>query len=65
MAHFNKFTSKASGSLGASEPSERVVSMALERTGPVTCVTIPDGLAMQAHGAFAGKELLDMVSLTK
>jgi len=31
LAHFTEFSSRASGSLGASEPSVRVVKMALER----------------------------------
>lgn len=54
LAHFNGFTSKASGSLGASQPAARVVKMALERKGGVKCVTVPDELSMQALGLFAG-----------
>jgi L-serine/L-threonine ammonia-lyase len=54
LAHFNGFTSKASGSLGASQPAGRVVKMALERKGGVKCVTVPDELSMQALGSFAG-----------
>lgn len=54
LAHFNRFTSKASGSLGASQPAARVVKMALERKGGVKCVTVPDELSMQTLGLFAG-----------
>lgn len=54
LAHFNGFTSKASGSLGASQPAARVVKMALERKGGVKCVTVPDELSMQALLSFAG-----------
>ncbi|KAF8061480.1 tryptophan synthase beta subunit-like PLP-dependent enzyme [Lyophyllum atratum] len=53
LAHFNKFTSKASGSLGASQPSAKVVKMALEREGDVKCVSVPDELSMQALVSFA------------
>ncbi|KAF5387083.1 hypothetical protein D9615_001802 [Tricholomella constricta] len=53
LAHFNKFTSKASGSLGASQPAAKVVKMALEREGGVKCVSVPDELSMQALVSFA------------
>ncbi|KAG6861718.1 hypothetical protein C0995_012722 [Termitomyces sp. Mi166 len=53
LAHFNKFTSKASGSLGASQPSPRVVKMALSRPGSVVCTSVPDELSMQALAKFA------------
>ncbi|CAK5279537.1 unnamed protein product [Mycena citricolor] len=52
LAHFSSFHSKASGSLGASQPAAGVVKMALERSGPVFCVTVPDELSMQAACAF-------------
>ncbi|KAF7322786.1 PALP domain-containing protein [Mycena chlorophos] len=53
LARFSTFSSKASGSLGASSPAAGVVKMALDRAGPVTCVTLPDELSMQAASAFA------------
>ncbi|PFH52384.1 hypothetical protein AMATHDRAFT_189529 [Amanita thiersii Skay4041] len=53
LAHFNGFSSKASGSLGASEPSAAVVKMALERSGGTVCVSVPDELSMQACVNFA------------
>ncbi|KAG5652962.1 hypothetical protein H0H81_002970, partial [Sphagnurus paluster] len=53
LAHFNKFTSKASGSLGASQPAARVVKMALQRVGQVKCVSVPDALSMQTLVALA------------
>ena len=55
LAHFDTFTSKASGSLGASQPSARVVKMALERDGGVKCVSVPDELSMQTLVSFAGR----------
>lgn len=54
LAHFNGFSSKASGSLGASQPSARVVKMALERQGSVQCVSIPDELSMHSLLSFLG-----------
>ncbi|KAF7295118.1 PALP domain-containing protein [Mycena indigotica] len=53
LAHFSSFASKASGSLGASQPAAGVVKMALERAGPVISVTVPDELSMQAAYNFA------------
>ncbi|KAK7042122.1 PALP domain-containing protein [Favolaschia claudopus] len=53
LAHFSFFSSKASGSLGASEPVAGVVRKALDRKGPVTCVTVPDELSMHAGYSFA------------
>jgi len=53
LAHFSSFSSKASGSLGASQPAAGVVNMALHRAGPVICVSVPDELSMQAACAFA------------
>lgn len=53
LARFNKFTSKASGSLGAPQPASKVVKMALEREGIVKCVSVPDELSMQALVSFA------------
>lgn len=54
LAHFKRFRSKASGSLGASQPSPRVVKMALERQGGVTCASLPDELSMQTLVTFTG-----------
>lgn len=61
LAFFHRFSSRASGSLGASSPSPGVVKMALERKGGVKCVTIPDELAMQAAMDFAGVLLAHLV----
>lgn len=55
LAHFTEFSSKASGSLGASEPSVEVVKMALERPGGVKTVSVPDELSMEALISFASK----------
>ncbi|KAJ7905260.1 tryptophan synthase beta subunit-like PLP-dependent enzyme [Mycena olivaceomarginata] len=52
-AHFSAFSSKASGSLGASLPAAGVVKRALERAGRVICVSVPDELSMQAASLFA------------
>jgi len=52
LAHFTEFSSKASGSLGASEPSVGVVKMALERPGGVKTVSVPDELSMEALTSF-------------
>jgi len=54
LAKFNGFSSKASGSLGASQPATEVVKMALVRKGGVRCVSVPDELSMQAAGSFVG-----------
>ncbi|KAF8655861.1 hypothetical protein AX16_002944 [Volvariella volvacea WC 439] len=53
MSHFSQFTSKASGSLGAPQPSPGVMTMAIERVGDVRCVSVPDELSMQAAVQFA------------
>ncbi|KAJ6623402.1 tryptophan synthase beta subunit-like PLP-dependent enzyme [Mycena sp. CBHHK59/15] len=53
LAHFSAFSSRASGSLGASQPAAGVVKMALERAGGVVCVSVPDELSMQAAYTFA------------
>ncbi|KAF7338500.1 PALP domain-containing protein [Mycena venus] len=53
LAHFSAFSSKASGSLGASQPAAGVVKKALDRAGRVICVSIPDELSMQAASLFA------------
>jgi len=53
LAHFTEFLSKASGSLGASEPAVEVVKMALERPGGVKTVSVPDGMSMEALTSFA------------
>ncbi|KAI3601239.1 serine dehydratase [Moniliophthora roreri] len=53
MVHFHEFSSKASGSLGASQPSAHVLKMALERQGDVRCVSVQDELSMRAAIRFA------------
>ncbi|KAJ7273476.1 tryptophan synthase beta subunit-like PLP-dependent enzyme [Mycena haematopus] len=53
LAHFSSFLSKASGSLGASQPTAGVVRKALDRTGHVFCVSVADELSMQAAYLFA------------
>ncbi|KAJ7172729.1 tryptophan synthase beta subunit-like PLP-dependent enzyme [Mycena filopes] len=53
LAHFSSFSSEASGSLGASQPAAGVVRKALDRAGPVICVSVPDELSMQAAYSFA------------
>lgn len=55
LAHFTELSSRASGSLGASEPSVGVVKMALERPGGVKTVSVPDELSMEALTLFASK----------
>ena len=55
MAHFTEFSSKASSSLGASEPSAGVLKMALERPEGVKTVSVPDELSMEALVPFASK----------
>ncbi|KAI0807249.1 tryptophan synthase beta subunit-like PLP-dependent enzyme [Fomes fomentarius] len=52
IAHLEKLTSRAT-SLGASSPSAGVVRLALERSGGIKSVCIPDELAMQASLHFA------------
>ncbi|KAJ7063083.1 tryptophan synthase beta subunit-like PLP-dependent enzyme [Mycena amicta] len=52
LAHFDSFSSIAS-SLAASQPAAGVVKLALERVGPVICVSVPDELSMQAACRFA------------
>ncbi|KAJ3990010.1 tryptophan synthase beta subunit-like PLP-dependent enzyme [Lentinula detonsa] len=66
LAHFNSFHSKASGSLGASQPATGTVRMALERKGGIRCVTIPDELCMQSAIAFANdhKTLVELACST-
>ena len=54
LARFSRFSSRASGSLGASVPSAGVVKMALERTGGTKCVSVADELSMEACLKFAG-----------
>jgi L-serine/L-threonine ammonia-lyase len=55
LAHFHKFDSKASGSLGASEPAAAVVRMALDWPGGVHCVSVPDAISMETLALFASK----------
>lgn len=56
LAHFQKFSSKASGSLGASQPAEAVVRVALDWPGGVKCVSVPDELSMEALTLFANDQ---------
>ncbi|KAG8928874.1 hypothetical protein FRC02_006369 [Tulasnella sp. 418] len=51
-ARLSKIDTRAS-SLGAKEPSEEVVKMALDRPGPIALVRINDEMAMQAALSFA------------
>jgi L-serine/L-threonine ammonia-lyase len=60
LAHFTSFWSKASGSLGASEPAAGVVKMALERAGGIKTTSVPDELSMATLVSFAGKSTLGM-----
>ncbi|PPQ64664.1 hypothetical protein CVT26_002754 [Gymnopilus dilepis] len=53
LSRFSSFSSKASGSLGASEPAAGVVRMALDRKGGVKTTSVPDELSMEALAAFA------------
>lgn len=53
LAHFTEFHSIATGSLGASQPSARVVAKALARDGGIKCASIPDFLSMKAAVQFA------------
>jgi L-serine/L-threonine ammonia-lyase len=55
MAHFNRFSSRASGSLGASQPSAGVLKMALERLGGVRSYSVPDELSMEGLVKFVGE----------
>ena len=60
LAHFASFWSKASGSLGASEPAAGVVKMALERAGGIKTISVPDELSMATLASFAGESALSM-----
>ncbi|KAJ3935423.1 MAG: tryptophan synthase beta subunit-like PLP-dependent enzyme [Lentinula lateritia] len=66
LAQFDRFHSRASGSLGASRPATGSVRMALEREGGIRCVTIPDELSMQSAVAFADdhKALVELACST-
>ncbi|GAW07424.1 l-serine dehydratase l-threonine deaminase [Lentinula edodes] len=66
LAQFVSFHSRASGSLGASQPATGSVRMALEREGGIRCVTIPDELSMQSAVAFADdhKALVELACST-
>lgn len=55
LAHYNSFSSRASGSLGASQPAAAVVKMALERQGSIKSISVPDELSMEALRLFAGE----------
>lgn len=56
LAHFSTFTSRAAGSLGASQPAPRVLQLALQRKGGIRSVTVADHLSMNAAVQFAGEE---------
>ncbi|TFK42925.1 tryptophan synthase beta subunit-like PLP-dependent enzyme [Crucibulum laeve] len=58
LAHFNSFSSKASGSLGASQPAAGVAKMALERKGDLKSISVPDELSMEALAMFANDHKL-------
>jgi L-serine/L-threonine ammonia-lyase len=45
-------------SLGATSPAGGVVRLALDRSTPVVCVSVPDELSMQAALGFAGESSL-------
>ncbi|KAF5376551.1 hypothetical protein D9757_008299 [Collybiopsis confluens] len=66
LAHFKGFSSKASGSLGASQPATGAVKMALARKGGIQCVSVPDELSMQSAVAFANdhKTLVELACST-
>lgn len=66
MAHFNGFSSRASGSLGASQPSAAVLKMALERPGGVHSYSVPDELSMESLVKFANdhKMLVELACST-
>jgi L-serine/L-threonine ammonia-lyase len=53
LSHQLRFSSAASGSLGASLPSAIALKKALQREGGITCVSVPDALAMQTVCRFA------------
>lgn len=55
LAHFSKFSSLASGSLGASTPAAAVVKMALNWPGGLKAASVPDELSIEALLAFAGE----------
>lgn len=55
LAHFNGFSSRASGSLGASQPSATVLKMALERSGGVRSYSVSDELSMEGLVKFASE----------
>lgn len=55
LAHFNGFSSRASGSLGASQPSAAVLRMALDRPGGVYSYSVPDELSMESLVKFASE----------
>jgi L-serine/L-threonine ammonia-lyase len=54
LAKLPRIASRA-GSLGATSPSAQCVKMALQRSGPVTCVSVPDELSMIAALSFASR----------
>lgn len=55
LAHFSWFSSRASGSLGASQPSAAVLRMALDRPGGVHSYSVPDELSMESLVKFASE----------
>lgn len=54
LARQLRFSSAASGSLGASVPTGIAIERAQKRKGKVTCLSIPDAFAMQSLSRFAG-----------
>jgi L-serine/L-threonine ammonia-lyase len=55
MAHFKSLSSKASGSLGASQPAAGVLRMALDRLGGAHSFNVLDELSMDAMVKFVSK----------
>lgn len=55
LARQLRFSSAASGSLGASVPTGIAIERAQKRKGKVTCLSIPDAFAMQSLSRFADK----------
>jgi L-serine/L-threonine ammonia-lyase len=56
IVYIDEIKSKAT-SLGASEPSAGVMHTALDHSGGVKCVTVPDEVTMQLTGAFASEQV--------
>ncbi|TFK26410.1 tryptophan synthase beta subunit-like PLP-dependent enzyme [Coprinopsis marcescibilis] len=58
MAHFSKFDSMASGSLGASQPAEVILKRALDWRGGVKSISVPDAISMESLVQFADNQKL-------